>query len=494
MNETMIQYFHWYTAPGGLLWNEIKEKAGWLSSLGITSAWLPPAYKASGGGYSVGYDVYDLYDLGEFDQKGTVAVKYGTKEQYQQAINALKANNIKVIADIVLNHKAGGDETEPFMAVKVDGNDRTKPVSAPEEIEAYTKFTFPGRGDTYSAFKWTYQCFSGVDFNNKTGETAIYSIQNEWGNDWEEMIDTEMGNYDYLMFNDIEFRNPAVREELYQWAIWMMEHAPFDGVRLDAVKHISPKFYNEWLDRIRQHAGKEIFAVGEYWAPGLLPLLLRYAEATEGRMSLFDSSLHHNFHIASNAGNGYDMRQVFTETLTAAMPLKSVTLVDNHDTQPLQALEAPVEKWFKPLAYALILLRQEGYPCIFYPDLFGAVYKDKGNDGNEYEIILDKVTELEMLLKARKELAYGAQEDYFDHANCIGWTRNGDDTHEGCAVLLSNGDAGNKTMKMGERYAGKTFVDLLQKVPGELLLDAEGRAEFYTAAGSVSVWVNKEVL
>lgn len=494
MNETMIQYFHWYTPPGGLLWTELKEKAAWLSSIGITSAWLPPAYKASGGGYSVGYDVYDLFDLGEFDQKGTVPVKYGSKEQYQQAIQALRDQNIKVIADIVLNHKAGGNETERFMAIKVDSADRTKPISAPEEIEAYTKFTFPGRGDTYSAFTWTYQCFSGVDFNNKTGETAIYSIQNEWGDDWEEMIDSEMGNYDYLMFNDIEFRNPAVREELYQWAIWMMEHAPFDGVRLDAVKHISPGFYNEWLDRIRQQTGKEIFAVGEYWAPGLLPLLLRYAEATEGRMSLFDSSLHHNFHTASNSGKEYDMRQVFSETLTAAMPDKSVTLVDNHDTQPLQALEAPVEKWFKPIAYALILLRQQGYPCVFYPDLFGAVYKDKGKDGNEYEIFLDKVPELEMLLKARKEMAYGVQEDYFDHANCIGWTRTGDDTHEGCAVLLSNGDAGNKVMKMGERYAGKTFVDLLQKVPGELLLDEEGGAEFYTAAGSVSVWVNKEIL
>ena len=62
--------------------------------------------------------------------------------------------------------------------------------------------------------------------------------------------------------------------------------------------------------------------------------------------------------------------------------------MDNHDTQPLQALESPVEAWFKPLAYALILLRAEGYPCIFYPDYYGASYKDKGKDGNEYEIHL----------------------------------------------------------------------------------------------------------
>ncbi|HAI81512.1 MAG TPA: alpha-amylase, partial [Chryseobacterium sp.] len=92
----------------------------------------------------------------------------------------------------------------------------------------------------------------------------------------------------------------------------------------------------------------------------------------EGCMSLFDSSLQQNFHIASKEGADYDLRKIFDETLTLLNPAFSVTVVDNHDTQPLQALEAPVEKWFKPLAYALILLRENGYPCVFYPDLFGA--------------------------------------------------------------------------------------------------------------------------
>jgi alpha-amylase len=491
MNGTMIQYFQWYTPGNGILWKEVKDRAPWLASIGITAVWLPPAYKANAGGNSVGYDVYDLFDLGEFDQKGTVKTKYGSKRDYQQAIKALNKNGVKVIADIVLNHKAGGDETEKFMAVKVDSENRNKSISAPVEIEGYTKFTFPGRAGKYSRFIWDYRCFSGIDYNNADGDTAIYNIQNEWGNDWEEMIDSEKGNYDYLMYNDIEFRNPAVREELYQWGMWYLQQAPFDGVRLDAVKHITPKFFNEWLDRLRNETGKEIFAVGEYWAPGVLPLLLSYIDATGGRMSLFDSSLQNNLHTASKSGNDYDMRRIFDETLTGAIPEKSVTVVDNHDTQPLQALEAPVEQWFKPIAYALILLRQEGYPCIFYPDLFGASYKDQGKDGNEYEIFLNKVEELELLIKARKTLAYGIQRDYFDHANCIGWTREGDKEHEGCAVLLSNGDAGNKKMEIGKRYAGNTFTDILKKIPQHVKVDKNGWAEFFTAPGSVSVWINK---
>jgi alpha-amylase len=70
-------------------------------------------------------------------------------------------------------------------------------------------------------------------------------------------------------------------------------------------------------------------------------------------MSLFDSSLHHNLHDASKNPD-YDLREIFNETLVASHPDKAVTVVDNHDTQPLQALEAPVETWFKPIAYALI--------------------------------------------------------------------------------------------------------------------------------------------
>ena len=491
LNGTMIQYFHWYTPQDGKWWKDVEANAKYLAKLGITAVWLPPAYKAAAGGNSVGYDVYDLYDLGEFDQKGTIRTKYGTKIEYQKAVKALKKAGLQVIADIVLNHKGGGDETEKVYAVKVNPENRDEEISKPYEIEAYTKFTFPGRKGKYSKFLWTHHCFSGVDYDKSSGDIGIYRFIQEWGDNWEEVVDDEKGNYDYLMFNDIEFRNPAVREELNNWAHWYHDNIGFDGVRLDAVKHISPKFYNEWLQKLRDKTGREIFAVGEYWAPGFLHLLLKYIDATEGRMSLFDSSLHNIFHNASKQGRDYDLTKIFNETLVQVMPEKAVTVVDNHDTQPLQALEAPVEAWFKPLAYSLILLRQEGYPCVFYPDLYGATYKDKGRDGNEYEIFLNKVDELELLLKARKENAYGLQRDYFDHPNCVGFTREGDEVHDGCAVLISNGDNGFKNMEMGKKYAGTLFTDLLEKHSAEIIVDENGFADFFVNAGSVSVWVIK---
>lgn len=489
MNGTMIQYFHWYTPADGTWWKHVAENAKNLSKLGITAVWLPPAHKAAAGALSVGYDVYDLYDLGEFDQKQTIRTRYGTKDEYISAIKALKKEKIQVIADIVLNHKGGADETEKITVVKVNPENRLEVLSEPFEIEAYTKFTFPGRNKKYSDFIWDFMCFTGVDYDKGNNETGIYSIIHEWGDDWEEVIDEEKGNYDYLMFNDVEFRNPAVREELVKWGKWYIDTVGFEGVRLDAVKHISPKFFNEWLSQLREITGKEIFAVGEYWAPGYLHLLLKYIEATEGKMSLFDSSLHNNFHRAGKEKRNFNLTTIFDNTLVQAMPDKAVTVVDNHDTQPLQALEAPVESWFKSIAYALTLLRQQGYPCVFYPDLYGASYKDKGRDGNEYEIILPKIDELEKLLLARKLFAFGDQKDYLDHPNCIGFTRQGDDNHSGCAVLISNGDDGFKKMEIGKKYAGKKFTDYLGKHTAEVIIDKDGCAEFFVNAESVSVWI-----
>ncbi|CAD7809582.1 Cytoplasmic alpha-amylase [Chryseobacterium aquaeductus] len=488
MNQTMIQFFHWYSDGEGVLWKQAKKEAKHLSNLGITSVWFPPAYKGTNGGYSVGYDAYDLYDLGEFDQKNSTKTKYGSKDEYINCIKALKKEKIQVIVDIVLGHKAGGDELETFKAAKVDENNREKIISEFSDIQSYTKFTFPGRGKKYSNFEWNFTCFSGVDYAEGK-DSHIYKIQSEYGNDWEEMIDDEKGNYDYLMFNDVEHRNPHVREELNTWAQWYFEQTDFDGVRLDALKHISYDFYKEWLTMLRSNSGKNIFAVGEYWAPGQLNLLQKYIDATEGCMSLFDSSLHNNFHTASNEGDSYDLRRIFDETLTEADPLHSVSIVDNHDTQPLQDLEAPVEKWFKPLAYALILLREKGYPCVFYPDLYGAHYKDNDREGNEQEIFLDKVDGIEEMLIARKDNAYGLQRDYFEDANCLGWTREGDEEHEGCAVTLSNKEAYNKPMEVGKRYAGKRFADALKRFEEKVTIDENGWGNFPVPAGNVSVWI-----
>lgn len=123
-NGTMMQYFHWYVPNDGALWTQVESNAPALAENGFTALWLPPAYKGAGGSNDVGYGVYDMYDLGEFDQKGSVRTKYGTKAQYISAINAAHNNNIQIYGDVVFNHRGGADGKSWVDTKRVDWDNR----------------------------------------------------------------------------------------------------------------------------------------------------------------------------------------------------------------------------------------------------------------------------------------------------------------------------------------------------------------------------------
>jgi alpha-amylase len=148
-NGVMMQYFHWYNEADGTLWNELAQNATDLANVGITSLWLPPAYKGVGGACEVGYGVYDMFDLGEFDQKGSVRTKYGTKEEYVNAIKIAKDAGIRIYADVVLNHMMGADFEEEAEATPMNPDNRHQAIGELQKIKTYTHFTFPGRDGKY---------------------------------------------------------------------------------------------------------------------------------------------------------------------------------------------------------------------------------------------------------------------------------------------------------------------------------------------------------
>ena len=488
VNGVMMQYFHWYNSPDDNLWNQVKNDAKTLAEKGITALWLPPAYKAFTGKYDVGYGVYDLYDLGEFDQKGTIRTKYGTKDEYLDAINALHNFGIEVYADVVLNHKMGADEKEVAKATPYYKDNRYFPKSGQREIESWTKFYFPGRKDKYSNFKWNWWHFDAVDYDARTGDSnSIYVFE---GKSLDNYVAQEFGNFDYLMGADLDFEHKDVRDEVIRWGKWYLDTTGADGFRLDAIKHISTWFFREWIDAMRNHAGKNLFVVGEYWANDI-HVLHWYINELWGKVSVFDVPLHYNFHIASRLGGYYNMQDILKGTLMQERPTNAVTIVDNHDSQPLQALESPVEDWFKPLAYAIILLRQQGYPCVFYADYYGAEYEDRGKDGNTYKITLKSHRPIiDKLLYARKNFAYGPQYDYFDHFNTVGWTRLGDSQHpRAMAVIMSDGPMGYKWMEVAK--PNSKFIDITGHITEPIWTNQNGWAEFRCNGGSVSVWVQE---
>ncbi len=108
---------------------------------------------------------------------------------------------------------------------------------------------------------------------------------------------------------------------------------------------------------------RNFYVVGEYsYYDGMD--IEEYMRNVEYKIDLFDVALHYNFKQCAADGPGFDMRNIFQSTLVEKHPLLAVTFVDNHDSHLTEG-NPYVQDWFKPQAYALILLRKDGYPCLF---------------------------------------------------------------------------------------------------------------------------------
>jgi alpha-amylase len=113
--------FEWYVPDDHQHWKRLRKVLPDLKTTGIDNLWIPPGCKASSPSGN-GYDIYDLYDLGEFDAKGSVATKWGTKQELLDLVNMADEIGLGIYWDSVLNHKAAADHTEKCRAVEVDPN------------------------------------------------------------------------------------------------------------------------------------------------------------------------------------------------------------------------------------------------------------------------------------------------------------------------------------------------------------------------------------
>ncbi len=471
----MLQGFQWHCPADCTLWRTIHGQADALAGLGFTSVWLPPASKATGGVDDVGDGVYDLWDLGEFDQKGTVPTKYGTRQELSDTVRALQAAGLSVYADVVLNHRLGADHKHQVTGRRVDLNDRTRLSEEVITASAWCGYGFPGRRGKYSQLQWGAEHFTAVDAEFNEGDHGVLLLD---GKSFSDQVSNENGNDDYLLGCDVDGNHPSVREDLFAWGVWLVETLGVDGFRLDAVKHMPASFFHDWLEHVRSNFdGRELFVVAEYWHNDP-EALMGYFDAIDHDMSLFDVSLHYRFVEASKLGREFDLRTIYDGSLVQRHPIRAVTFVDNHDTEPGQSLESWVDDWFKPMAYAVILLRREGYPCVFQGDLLGLCNDPRG--------AIHRTT-IEQLLMLRRTLSNGEQIEAFDGPNCIGWGRLCPDGTNAAVVALNNAEECtlNFTLPGGPR----TYRNLLDDTLSPVTTGEDGAGTFPCQAGARSVWV-----
>lgn len=303
-------------------WKRVEAEVPKLADAGFTALWLPPANKAANN-TSMGYDPYDFFDLGEFDQKGSVATWFGTREALESLIATAHSANILVYADYVIDHCSGGDAQE---------------VSAVDGISRWTKFT-PKSGkfprDANSFHPSHYETWDAMSFGGMP---------------------------------DLCHRNPAVYTAILENAEWLINEIGFDGFRFDFVKG-----YGGWMVRaiqelrgLRGASPFKPFSVGECWdnSRTIGDWLTETNAWSDNPVSAFDFPLRYRLRDLCQV-YGFSLRSLTAGgTVLADDPARAVTFVENHDV----VRDDPIVH-DKMLAYAYILTHQ-GYPCVFWQDYY----------------------------------------------------------------------------------------------------------------------------
>ena len=171
------------------------KKLDYLKDLGINGIWLLPFYKSPL--KDDGYDISDYY---------SILLEYGTIEDFKILITEAHARNIRVIADLVLNHVS--DQNSWFREA-LKGRDNPK----------RDWFVW---SDDDSKYKGVRVIFSDTEISN-------------WA--WEPRTKQYYWHRFYSHQPDLNYDNPEVREEIKNVVRFWLGMG-LDGFRCDAVPYL----------------------------------------------------------------------------------------------------------------------------------------------------------------------------------------------------------------------------------------------------------------
>ncbi|MEM8874457.1 MAG: hypothetical protein AAGD32_09370 [Planctomycetota bacterium] len=391
-------------------WTTIEDRSVDAWAAGYGSVWMPPPGRAETGGFSVGYDVYDRFNLGNPDDR----TLYGTESELRAAIGTWQRFGAQTYADLIWNHNGFSDRFDSeFVAsggypgfvfqgeggtggdfhtfvdsvfterisglIDIDHSSNIQFVRNPvpgfnnvpagttpyfglladQPTEANRRFytDLDGPGRTYFD-PTTNETFTVHDFNRFTGDETT---------DWATGDPVEENALGYLMRN----------------AQWMIQDVGFDGFRLDAVKHVEPWVFN-YLDRAVYEANprllldgsiNHVFSFGEAFEgnAGIIQQYIRKdlvdgSNSVGGNRDALDFPLH--FALKANlTGNGFgnDWRNI----LNASQDLNDDGLNNGSQGVSFDASHDENGAFLGNVANAYLLMRPGNHVTYFNAEEFG---------------------------------------------------------------------------------------------------------------------------
>ena len=317
-----------------------------IAKLGCTAIWPTPMLGDNEEAWSYhGYACSDYYHIDP---------RYGSNPLYAQMVQQAHAKGLKILMDMVPNHCGAAHW---WM----------KDLPYQDWINQFPQFTA-----TNNVF------------------TANYDIN---ASEYDRKL-SNRGWFDSPM-PDMNLENPDLLKYFQQWAIWWIEYADLDGLRVDTYPYIEKQPGADWLKAIRNEF-PNINIVGECWtrpAPAVA-----YWQSGTKNFDGFDSNLPTVMDFPTeeairqaleNDGNfwGGGLTRVYdalTMDYMYADVNKLLTFLGNHDMSRITDAVKDKDPRRVKLGYVL-LATMRGIPQVLYGDEYAMT--SKGEDPNNHSYL-----------------------------------------------------------------------------------------------------------
>ena len=249
-------------------WDTIEDRMADIHEVGYGSMWIPPVGRA-GSVFSVGYDVFDRFDLGRPGDE----THYGTENSFANYVEQANRASVDVYPDLIINHNGfgnrfdsnfvaqggypgfaltlpndiDGDYNDPLIDWTVDPVNGAlfglSDIAQQKNHQFYRHPVTVGDPDNIPA---------GTIWNQPDPDnTQFYPDQNLGGTT---VFDPELGqNVTLYDFNSTDpYQGDPILENsvglLMRNVRWMIQKFGVKGFRVDAAKH-APEFTMDYIDQ-----------------------------------------------------------------------------------------------------------------------------------------------------------------------------------------------------------------------------------------------------
>lgn len=307
----------------------IISQLGHISDLGATAIWPTPLLLDDEEKWSYhGYACSDYYHIDP---------RFGSNELYRQMVDSAHTYDIKVIMDMVPNHCGGAHWWMKDLPYR-------------DWVNQFDEFT-----RTNNVF------------------SANYDIN---ASEYDRLL-SNRGWFDHPM-PDMNLENPDLLRYFQQWAIWWIEYADLDGLRVDTYPYIEKMPAANWIKAIREEY-PDINIVGECWTRPASAVA--YWQSGSNNKDGFDSNLPSVMDFPTNeairqalGGNdngwGGELTRIY-DALSQDYLYGDVNnlliFLDNHDMDRIEDVVKDQDPRRTKLAYTL-LATMRGIPQVFAGD------------------------------------------------------------------------------------------------------------------------------